>query len=172
MTQRLKKILKIISNVLVIFVMVLAILLVGVRIFGLKVFTVLSPSMEPTYKTGSVIYVKSVEPENLKVNDVITFSISKTTTATHRIVEILPETKGALYFQTKGDANEVKDASPVHEANIIGIPVFTIPYIGYLANIIQNPRSKYISIAIILILLIVVFMLDTLTSDDDKKNET
>ena len=172
MNQKLKKALKIVSNLLVIFVVVLAILLVGVRILGLKVFTVLSPSMEPTYKTGSVIYVKSIKPEDLKVDDIITFSISKTTTATHRIVEVLPKNNGALYFQTKGDANKVKDASPVHEANIIGKPVFTIPYLGYLANFIQNPRGKYLSIAIILILLIVVFMLDTLTSDDDKKSKT
>ncbi len=167
-----KKLLKVVSNVLVIFVFVLAVLLVGVRIFGLKVFTVLSPSMEPTYKTGSVIYVKRIKPEDLKVNDVITFSISKTTTATHRIVEILPENNGALYFITKGDANKVKDASPVHEANIIGTPIFTIPYLGYLASFIQNPRGKYLSIAIILILVIVVFMIDTLSDDDDKKSET
>lgn len=172
MNKKLRNILKIFSTILVSLSVILAILLVGVRIFGLKVFTVLSPSMEPTYKTGSVIYVKSVKPEDLKVNDVITFSISETTTATHRIVEILPKTNGVLYFQTKGDANKIKDASPVHEANIIGKPVFTIPYLGYLASFIQNPRSKYLSIAIILILLIVVFMLDTLTSEDNKKSET
>ena len=88
------------------------------------------------------------------------------------IVEILPKNNGALYFQTKGDANEIKDASPVHEANIIGTPVFTIPYLGYLASFIQNPRGKYLSIAIILILFIVVFMLDTLISDNDKKPKT
>lgn len=172
MNPKIIKLLKVISNALVIVVVVLAILLVGVRILGLKVFTVLSPSMEPTYKTGSVIYVKSIKPENLKVDDVITFSISKNTTATHRIVEILPKNNGALYFQTKGDANEIKDASPVHEANIIGTPVFTIPYLGYLASFIQNPRGKYLSIAIILILFIVVFMLDTLISDNDKKPKT
>lgn len=169
MNKKLRNILKIFSTILVGLSVILSILLVGVRIFGLKVFTVLSPSMEPTYKTGSVIYVKSVKPEDLKVNDVITFSISKTTTATHRIVEILPKTNDALYFQTKGDANKIKDASPVHETNVIGTPVFTIPYLGYLASFIQNPRGKYLSIAIILILLIVVFMLDTLTADDDKK---
>ena len=171
MNPKTRKLLKVISNALVIFVVILAILLVGVRILGLKVFTVLSPSMEPTYKTGSVIYVKSIKPEDLKVDDVITFSISKTTTATHRIVEILPKNNGTRYFQTKGDANKVNDASPVHEANIIGTPVFTIPYLGYLASFIQNSRGKYLSIAIILILLIVVFLLDTLTSDDDKKSE-
>lgn len=171
MNNKFKKALKISSTILVSLSVILAILLVGVRIFGLKVFTVLSPSMEPTYKTGSVIYVKSIKPEDLKVDDVITFSISKTTTATHRIVEILPKDNGALYFQTKGDANKIKDASPVHQANIIGTPVFTIPYLGYLASFIQNPRGKYLSIAILLILLIVVFMLDTLTSDDDKKSK-
>lgn len=171
MNRKIRNLLKVISNALVISAVILAILLVGVRFLGLKVFTVLSPSMEPMYKTGSVIYVKSVKPEELEVGDVITFSISKTTIATHRIVEILPKNNGYLYFQTKGDANEIKDAFPVHEANIVGTPVFTIPYLGYLASFIQNRRGKYLSIAIILILLIVVFMLDVLVSDDDKKSE-
>ena len=45
--------------------MIMAILLVGVRVIGLNVYTVLSGSMEPTYHTGSLIYVKKVDYKDL-----------------------------------------------------------------------------------------------------------
>ena len=57
-----KKAWNIISSILVALVVLLAIALVGVRLFGLQVYTVLSGSMEPTYHTGSLIYVKRVDP--------------------------------------------------------------------------------------------------------------
>ena len=50
----------VISSILVALVVLLALLLVGARLFGLQVYTVLSGSMEPTYHTGSLIYVKKV----------------------------------------------------------------------------------------------------------------
>ncbi|MBC8534260.1 S26 family signal peptidase [Yeguia hominis] len=47
-------------------VVLLAILLVGARVVGLQVFRVLSGSMEPTYHTGSILYVKKVDPFTIK----------------------------------------------------------------------------------------------------------
>ena len=64
MNRSLKKIWNVISSILVAVVVLLALLLVGARIVGLQVFTVLSGSMEPTYHTGSLIYVKKVDPYN------------------------------------------------------------------------------------------------------------
>ena len=62
MNKSLKKIWNVISTILVALVVLLALLLVGARVVGLQVFTVLSGSMEPTYHTGSLIYVKKVDP--------------------------------------------------------------------------------------------------------------
>ena len=53
-----KKLWNMITTVLVALVVILAILLVGVRVIGLTPYVVLSGSMEPTYHTGSLIYVK------------------------------------------------------------------------------------------------------------------
>ena len=58
----LRKIWNAVSTALVVLVVILALLLVGARLVGLQVFTVLSGSMEPTYHTGSLIYVKKVDP--------------------------------------------------------------------------------------------------------------
>ena len=62
MSKSLKKVWNVVSSILVALVVILALLLVGARVAGLQVFTVLSGSMEPTYHTGSLIYVKKVDP--------------------------------------------------------------------------------------------------------------
>ena len=59
MSSSSKKILKWISDLLVILVVVLAFLLHGLKLFGLTPYSVLSGSMEPAYPAGSLIYVKN-----------------------------------------------------------------------------------------------------------------
>ena len=73
MCKTVKRIWNWFTTVLVAVVVILALLLVGARLIGLQVFTVLSGSMEPTYHTGALIYVKKVDPYELKSGDVITF---------------------------------------------------------------------------------------------------
>lgn len=91
MSHSLKKIWNAVSTVLVALVVLLAVALVGVRLVGLNTYVVLSGSMEPTYHTGSLLYVKSVDPQDLRVGDPITFMLNEDTVATHRIIEILPD---------------------------------------------------------------------------------
>lgn len=167
-----KKIWNAFTTVLVALVVILALLLVGARLIGLQVFTVLSGSMEPTYHTGSLIYVKSVDPFELREGDVITFMLDEDTIATHRIVEVVPDEndRSVVRFQTKGDANDAVDGSLVHYKNVVGSPVFTIPKLGYVANYIQNPPGTYIAMSAGAILLILVFLPDIFA--DDKKDES
>lgn len=167
--KKVKKVWDIISTIVVILVVVIAMLLVGVRIFGLSPFTVLSGSMEPTYLTGSLIYVKEVDPSEVQVRDPITFVLNvDLVVATHRVVEIDEENQ---YFYTKGDANDAVDGSRVHFNNLIGVPVFTIPGLGYVANYIQNPPGMYIAIALVAILLIFVVLSFFVDDEEGKKNK-
>lgn len=55
------------TTVLVVLVVILALLLVGVRLVGFRPMCVLSGSMEPTYHTGSLIYVRPCAPEDVQV---------------------------------------------------------------------------------------------------------
>ena len=166
-----KKIWNGITTVLAALVVLIAVLLAGVRLTGLQVFTVLSGSMEPAYHTGSLIYVKDVDPYELKAGDVITFMLDEDTLATHRIVEVVPDEEDAsvVRFRTKGDANDVEDGSLVHYKNVVGSPVFSIPYLGYVADYIQNPPGTYVAVAAGAVLLLLVFIPD-LFEEDEKKN--
>ena len=140
----------------------MAVLLAGARLFGLQVYTVLSGSMEPQYHVGSIIYVKEVEPSELKVGDAISFLLSENTVATHRIIEILPDENdpNVIRFRTKGDNNDIEDTNPVHCNNVLGKVVGTIPLLGYVSDFVQNPPGTYITMGAIFILVLAVFLPD------------
>lgn len=193
-----RRIWSVITTIVVILIVFLAIALVGVRVFGLTPYTVLSGSMEPTYHVGSLIYVKEVEPSEVEVGDPITFVVNEDLlVATHRVVEIdvqtsrqqaivdengeamldaegnpiyeeVPLDEPAYYFTTKGDANDAVDGAQVYYKNLLGVPVFTIPYLGYLSSWIQTKKGMIISINVALILLLLTFLPDLLRSVDDE----
>lgn len=168
-----KKIWNIISGILVAIVVIFAIALAGVRLVGLQAFSVLSGSMEPTYHTGSLIYVKKVDPMTLESGDVITFMLDEDTLATHRIVEVVPDEEDAsvIRFRTKGDANDVEDGGLVHYKNVVGTPVFTIPRLGYVANYIQHPPGTYIAISAGAILILLSFLPDLFEDEKSTKKK-
>lgn len=169
-----KRIWNIFTSILVVAAVLLALLLVGARLIGLQVFTVLSGSMEPTYHTGSLIYVKKVDAARLSEGTVITFMLDEDTIATHRVVGVVPdeEDPSVVRYRTKGDANENEDGGLVHYKNVIGTPVFTIPKLGYLANYIQHPPGTYVAIsagALILLLMFLPELLGMLTGEEKKQ---
>lgn len=84
------------------------------------------------------------------------------------LVQEVPLDEPAYYFQTKGDANDDVDGSPVYYKNVVGTPVFTIPYLGYLSNWLQTREGTIMGICIALVLLILTFMPDLLRGADDK----
>ena len=169
--KKLKKIWNIFTTVLTVVFVLLALALVGVRLFGFQVFSVLSGSMEPEYHVGSLIYVKEVDYHELKSGDVITFMLDEDLVATHRIVDVCPDQDdpSVLRYQTKGDANEAADGTLVHYKNVIGEPVFTIPYLGYVADFIQKPPGTYAAIAIGAVLLALMFLPDLFREEEPKK---
>jgi len=103
-----------------------------------KFLTVLSGSMEPVIKTGSIILVKPIS--DYKVNDIITFE-SRGENVTHRIYEEKTMDNTESYI-TKGDANNASDMREVKKENIIGKVFVSIPYLGYGVNFIQEAMRK------------------------------
>lgn len=169
MPEKMKKIWDRVATVLVVLVVIFAVFLMGSRLVGLQVYNIVSPSMEPHYSVGDLIYVKSVDPDSVKVGDPITFVLNEDlVVATHRVVAIDSENR---QFTTKGDANKTEDAAPVHFNNLIGVPVFAIPLMGYVSAFIQKPPGMYIAIAFGIMLLAVVFLPDILAKKNKKEEQ-
>ena len=162
-----------VTTAAVIVMIILAVLLAGARLVGLQVYTVLSGSMEPNYPVGSLIYVKKVDPQSLKVGDAISFVIGDHTVATHRIVEVIPDEKtpDVIRFRTKGDNNDVADENSVHSANVQGKVVGHLPLLGYVANFVQHPPGTYIALIGALAVALAVFLPDIITNAKALKQE-
>ena len=155
-----KKIWNIVSTVLVVLIVLCAVFLMGTRLMGYACYNVISPSMEPEYMVGDLIYVKDVDPATIKEGDVITFIVNEDlVVGTHRVVRVDAENQR---FYTKGDANQIEDQNPVHFNNVIGVPQFSIPKLGYVSDFVQNPPGMYITIAVGILLILAVFLPDML----------
>jgi signal peptidase len=114
--------------------------------------------MEPVYRVGDLIYVQEVDPNTVQPGDVITFVLNEDlVVATHRVVRVDAEKQR---FYTKGDANETEDGGSVHFKNLIGVPKFKIPGLGYVADFIQKAPGLYITIAAVAVLLLLAFLPD------------
>lgn len=149
----------IIFTIVMIFFLLVAFLAVKSRIsgnppsiFGYGIYFVKTGSMEPTISTGSLVVVKARDSEDIKAGDVITFKSEKTgNLTTHRVMEVLAE--DSLSFRTKGDANNAEDPMAVNERDVLGVLVFSIPFLGYIINFLQS------NIAIIFIIIIFILLL-------------
>ncbi|MDQ1284299.1 MAG: signal peptidase [Patescibacteria group bacterium] len=134
------KIFKIIYYLILAVIAVIALTLV-LSVFsvgGMKTLVVLSGSMEPAIRTGSVILVKPAA--EYKVGDIVTFGESgkSKTPTTHRIFEI-KEVDGKKAYVTKGDANNSPDQKTVSQGEIIGKLITGAPYVGYAVAAAQKP---------------------------------
>lgn len=78
-------------------------------LFGYTPMIVLSPSMDPLFTEGDLIFVQTVDPDTVNPGDVITFFDPASTSdsvLTHRVISIrVDEETGKRYATTAGDFN-------------------------------------------------------------------
>ena len=156
----LKKIISVLANISYVLIAIYGVLVIP-KVFGITPVVVLSGSMEPTYSVGDLLYYKKVDRE-LEVGDVITYRLDDAL-VTHRIVDI----QGSEYI-TQGDANEARDLNPVLQDSIVGIPVFSLPMIGYYIYFVNN--NLYL-VGIVVVILLSYFLLSNIKTFDINKNE-
>ena len=136
---KVRKVLKIICKVILAIVLLLC-LIIGykkivlqepnVELFGYQMYVVLTGSMKPDINPNDIVVIKKVNQDDLKEGDIITFNIGgKSSTVTHRIIEIVKQDDKVLY-RTKGDNNNTQDADLVKYEDIQGIFIFKISKIG------------------------------------------
>lgn len=129
------------GTVLLLALMAVSLPLTVPRFFGYHIYSVISGSMEPSIPTGSLVYIRTMEPEEMQKGDVIAFygARDQASIITHRVVEnrvVMGE------FITKGDANQAEDMMPVPYENYIGRVVRTIPGAGAAAELFTSPAGK------------------------------
>jgi len=150
------KIFQIIYYIFIAFIVAVALLLI-VSILPItgnyKVMTVISGSMAPAIKMGSVVIVKPAA--DYKIGDVITFGpYSKTKAPTsHRIYDI-KVVDGQPVYITKGDANNAPDAREIQKRDIVGKVLFSVPFVGYAVDFAKKPIGFVLIIGIPAVIII------------------
>ncbi len=111
-------------------------------------YNVLSGSMEPAIPVGSLLYVRSGDPEQVEDEDIIAFygSLEDSGIITHRVVKnnVVSGT-----FTTKGDANDKEDPTPVSYDNYIGRVTLSVPYVGRVLTIMTSLEGKIAAACIV-----------------------
>lgn len=127
-------------------------------VFGYKPFVVLSGSMESEISVGDLVFVKNVDVNTLKTNDIIAFRDNENLVTTHRIVdEIKIDNKRC--FKTKGDSNNEEDEGTVCEKQIEGKYQGKIAKIGNVIIFIQKPLGFTVMMLSILIVCILIYFI-------------
>ena len=207
-----KKAMDILSSVLLVAFVLLVVLIVGVRLVGLEPHIVLSGSMEPEIRTGSMVYVSRLDPAEaceLKAGDTVTYLANASgTKVTHKIYEVV----GPAYVKNQyGELVLDEDGQPIvalddngypiimyttygvnnksasdpsgytldgqkgvgnlASSNVFGKPLFSVPYLGYVAHFVQHPPGRYIALAVCVLLICNTFLGGSPSKKGEKKEE-
>ncbi len=125
------------------------------NVFGLRIFSIQSDSMEDTFYEGDLIVDAGVKDiKKLEVGDVITFfTIIKGERAlnTHRIKDI-KDNGTYTSFVTQGDNEDQEDYMEVHENEVVGRYLFRIPALGSVIDFLQT------SVGFLIVIVLPVFL--------------
>ncbi len=160
--RKIKKTLKISMNILV-YIILIPILIMSFNliiksivnpteipsVFGYKILTIVSKSMEPEIKVGDAVIISNINEYEIQVGDIISF-YSDENLITHRVTSI-ENISGKLYFTTKGDNNFQNDQEIISIENIEGKVIIKL---SNFENILKILRSPVIFITIIVFLIL------------------
>jgi signal peptidase I len=100
-------------------------------VFGYRSLTVVSGSMEPTLRTGSVVIDEVISPLDARPGDIVTFQDPlRPRELTHRLKRMRVE-GDTTYMVTLGDANDAPERWTVQTDGHIGRVVAHLPKLGY-----------------------------------------
>lgn len=163
----LKKIVKIITNTILVILFIILAIIIFVKaktlingnnyfeLFGYSLFEVATGSMKPAISKNDIIITK--KNSTYEINDIITFSKDKNY-ITHRIISKNNDT-----YITKGDANNTAD-TPIETSSIIGKVIKVYPNLGIWKEVFTNPK-------ILVIIFITLVIFDIAFSYEPKKSK-
>lgn len=142
----------------------------GPQFFPYQTYYVLTGSMDPAMPIGTLVISTATDAANLRTGDVITFHRPDggNVPVTHRIVAIEKTPEGTR-FATKGDANQLADPWRVPADSNPALVRISVPVLGNLVRLLQNPIVRLLVIAAPT-LLIGSLMLLELTQVRKRKN--
>ena len=119
-------------------------------------------SMDPTLQSGALLMIEPINPQDVKVGDIIVYSVPSMVrsyynyppTVSHRVIQI--NTVPSLGFRTKGD-NTGEDPFTIRPEDIRGTVGRQIPYLGLPLLFFQSQQGMIFAIVAIALLALFLY---------------
>ena len=164
MSSKIKSLLSILSNILIIIVIlfaaVVSIMSYNAKkndnipsIFGYTTFSIQTDSMQGTINEGDLIFGKLVDEDTVLEEDVIIsfHTVDKDGNYfinTHKIIEVI-ENDGFVTYRTQGDNEEYPDERKVSPGDIISVYTgFRLPLLGYIITFLSGKVGFFVCIVL------------------------
>ena len=131
---------------------------------GHQVVVIRGSSMSPAIPLGAIVDITHVQPQDLRVGDVVTIKSPGGTVYTHRIVSLAVLADG-MYIQTQGDAVEKPDDPMQPVSTVSGRVDFSLPFLGFLMYMLTIPTGVLSVFCMSLTLLMAIWLLEDLEGD-------
>ena len=162
-----KRVLKVIKTVVMIFFIACFAIILIQRIrghvptlFNRSIFVVVTDSMSPQYNPGDVIVVKVVDPSEINNGDVITYYGQEGELAdkiiTHKVVKDPYEEDGVWHFQTQGIKQGAVLDPEITEEEVIGVVRFKLVVVSFLYKVLTNIYGFMFIVAVPMLLFLVL----------------
>jgi len=117
------------------------------RLTGSTPYVVASGSMTPALPRGTLVVVRPVPAEDVRVGDVVTYQLRSGApeVATHRVSEVVTDPQGGVRYRTQGDANAAPDPDWVRPVQLRGRVWYHLPWVGHLGLVLPGPARLMLS---------------------------
>ncbi|MBE7066508.1 MAG: signal peptidase I [Ruminococcaceae bacterium] len=142
---------------------------------GICPLIVLTDSMDPKIKSGDLIFVHTIDGQDVKEKDIIAFfdpAGNGTSVVTHRVIEIIDDGDGTVSFRTRGDNNNTDDKVLVPEENLVGEYKTRIPLAGHVAMFMQTTPGLIVCVVLPIILLVAYDIIRRKMYEKTKQDDT
>ena len=147
MKKTISKLISTTATIIIVLIILTLVPLTVPKVFGIKLYGIMTESMSPKYNVGGVVYVRSVEASSIEVDDVITYRTGRgDESVTHRVISIEGDR-----FVTKGDANNTADPNKVLFGQLVGKVVFYVPYLAKVSDYVGTTKGLLSAFCVILI---------------------
>lgn len=121
------------------------------RVVGATPYTILTGSMRPSMPPGTLVVVRPVSPERVRVGDVVTYQLrsGEPQVVTHRVVSVGVDGGGHRVFRTQGDANDVADSAWVRPVQVKGVLWYAVPHLGRFANVLDGEQRQQVLVVLV-----------------------
>ncbi len=134
-------------------------------ITGGPTYVVGGGSMEPTIPLGAVVVDVPIPTADLHVGDVVSVKVgAQQTVFTHRITRTIPR-GGAVWIETKGDANPTPDPSIIPATSVAGRVSTVVPLLGYPIQLLSSLAGVAFLLSVGMVTLLGASLLETLEDD-------